>query len=101
MKLRVVALGHRMPAWVSAGWDDYARRLPRDFALELVALKPESRDSGKPVARIARRGSRAHRRGVQGRAAWSRSTSTGEAGQRGSSPTASRAGATTRATSRS
>ena len=22
MKLRVVALGHRMPAWVDAGWDD-------------------------------------------------------------------------------
>ena len=32
MKLRIVALGHRMPAWVDAGYDDYARRLPRDFA---------------------------------------------------------------------
>jgi 23S rRNA (pseudouridine1915-N3)-methyltransferase len=52
MKLRVVALGHRMPAWITAGWDDYARRLPRDFALELMVLKPESRDSGKPVARL-------------------------------------------------
>jgi 23S rRNA (pseudouridine1915-N3)-methyltransferase len=52
MKLRVVALGHRMPAWVNAGWDDYARRLPREFVLELVALKPESRDGGKPVAAL-------------------------------------------------
>lgn len=52
MKLRVVALGHRMPAWVSAGWDEYARRLPREFVLELIALKPESRDGGKPVARL-------------------------------------------------
>jgi 23S rRNA (pseudouridine1915-N3)-methyltransferase len=52
MNLRVVALGHRMPAWVTAGWDEYARRLPREFALELVALKPESRESGKPVARL-------------------------------------------------
>jgi 23S rRNA (pseudouridine1915-N3)-methyltransferase len=52
MKLRVVALGHRMPAWVTAGWDDYARRLPRDFALELVVLKPEARDGGKPLARL-------------------------------------------------
>ena len=41
-----------MPAWVSAGWDDYARRMPRDYALELVALKPESRGRGKPVARM-------------------------------------------------
>jgi 23S rRNA (pseudouridine1915-N3)-methyltransferase len=52
MNLRVVALGHRMPAWVTAGWDEYARRLPREFALELVALKPESRESGRPVARL-------------------------------------------------
>ena len=52
MKLRVVALGHRMPAWVAAGWDDYARRMPREFALELVELKPEPRDRGKPVPRL-------------------------------------------------
>ena len=52
MKLRVAALGHRMPSWVSAGWDDYARRMPREFTLELVALKPESRESGKPVAQL-------------------------------------------------
>jgi 23S rRNA (pseudouridine1915-N3)-methyltransferase len=52
MKLRVVALGHRMPAWVSAGWNDYARRLPREFALELVELKPEARASDKPVSRL-------------------------------------------------
>jgi len=52
MKLLVVALGHRMPAWVGAGWDDYARRLPREFALELVTVKPEPRNSGKPVAQL-------------------------------------------------
>ena len=52
MKLLVVALGQRMPAWVGAGWDDYARRLPREFALELVTIKPEPRDSGKPVAQL-------------------------------------------------
>jgi len=52
MKLRVVALGHRMPAWIVAGWDDYARRLPRDFALSLVELKPEPRDRGKSIAQL-------------------------------------------------
>jgi len=41
-----------MPAWVDAGWDEYARRMPREFALELVALKPEPRDRGKPVAQL-------------------------------------------------
>jgi 23S rRNA (pseudouridine1915-N3)-methyltransferase len=52
MKLRVVASGHRMPAWVTAGWDDYARRMPRAFPLVLVELKPEPRDRGKPVPQL-------------------------------------------------
>ncbi|HSS71509.1 MAG TPA: 23S rRNA (pseudouridine(1915)-N(3))-methyltransferase RlmH [Casimicrobiaceae bacterium] len=52
MKIRIVALGHRMPAWVTAGFDDYARRLPREFALELVELKPEPRDRGRSVEQV-------------------------------------------------
>jgi 23S rRNA (pseudouridine1915-N3)-methyltransferase len=52
VKLRLVAPGHRMPAWVSAGVDDYVRRLPRDFAFELVELKPEPRDRGRAVAQL-------------------------------------------------
>ena len=52
MNLRVVALGHRMPDWVSAGWSEYARRLPREFALQLVELKPEPRTRGKSVAQL-------------------------------------------------
>jgi len=43
----VVAVGTRMPAWVQAAWDDYARRLPPDCALELREIKPESRTGGK------------------------------------------------------
>lgn len=41
-----------MPAWVSAGWADYARRMPHEFALELTELKPAPREGGKPVARL-------------------------------------------------
>ena len=41
-----------MPGWVVAGWEDYARRLPREFALELVELKPEPRERGKPVPQL-------------------------------------------------
>ena len=52
LKLRVIALGHRMPAWVSAAWHDYARRMPREFALELVEIKPEPRASKKPVPQL-------------------------------------------------
>jgi 23S rRNA (pseudouridine1915-N3)-methyltransferase len=52
LKLRIVALGHRMPAWVSAGYDEYARRMPRELPLELVELKPEARDRGKLPAQL-------------------------------------------------
>ncbi|MBU6484500.1 MAG: 23S rRNA (pseudouridine(1915)-N(3))-methyltransferase RlmH [Betaproteobacteria bacterium] len=52
MRLCLVALGHRMPAWVSAGYEDYARRLPREFALALIELKPEPRDRGRTVGQM-------------------------------------------------
>ena len=49
MKLCVVAVGHRMPAWVDAGFGEYAGRMPREARIELKALKPAPR--GGPVAR--------------------------------------------------
>ena len=52
MKLAIVALGHRMPAWVAAGYAEYAGRLPRDWPLDLIELKPEPRDRGRSVAQI-------------------------------------------------
>ncbi len=52
MKLRIVALGHRMSAWEASGYAEYAKRLPHDYSVELVLLKPASRDSGKPAAQL-------------------------------------------------
>jgi 23S rRNA (pseudouridine1915-N3)-methyltransferase len=52
MKLRIVALGHKLPAWANAAYEDYARRMPREFALEMIELKPEARDRGKSVAQM-------------------------------------------------
>ena len=52
MRLRLCALGHRMPGWVADAYADYARRLPRDHALELVELKPAPRDRGRTVAQL-------------------------------------------------
>lgn len=54
MRIRLVALGHRMPGWVAEGYADYAKRLPRDYPLELVELKPEARDRGKSVEQLLR-----------------------------------------------
>ncbi len=43
MKLRLLAVGHKMPAWVEQGYAEYAKRLPADCALELVEIAPGHR----------------------------------------------------------
>lgn len=52
MRLRIVALGHRMPAWVNQAVADYTKRLPREFAFELVELKPAPRDRGRTIPQL-------------------------------------------------
>lgn len=52
MKLRIVALGHKLPSWADAAYDDYARRMPREFKIELVELKPAARNRGRSVAQM-------------------------------------------------
>lgn len=45
----LVAVGTRMPAWVEAGFDEFARRMPRDLPLQLIEVKAEPRTTGKTV----------------------------------------------------
>jgi 23S rRNA (pseudouridine1915-N3)-methyltransferase len=52
MRLRIVALGQRMPSWVTAAVADYAKRLPRETSFELVELKAAARDRGRTVAQM-------------------------------------------------
>jgi 23S rRNA (pseudouridine1915-N3)-methyltransferase len=39
MKFMVVAIGHRMPQWIDAGFAEYAGRMPREARIELLPLK--------------------------------------------------------------
>ncbi|MDA7418190.1 23S rRNA (pseudouridine(1915)-N(3))-methyltransferase RlmH [Xenophilus arseniciresistens] len=45
MRLRVVAVGQRVPDWAQTAWDDYAKRFPPELKLELRAVKTEPRGS--------------------------------------------------------
>lgn len=49
MKFVVIAVGNRMPSWVSDGFRTYAKRMPPRSKLELIEVKPEARTSGKTV----------------------------------------------------
>ncbi len=46
MKLLLVAVGQRLPAWADDAYQDYAKRFPPELKLELKAVKAEPR-SGK------------------------------------------------------
>ena len=43
MKISIVAIGLRQPAWVDAAVSDYLARFPADFKVELKELKAEAR----------------------------------------------------------
>jgi len=50
VKLLVVAVGQRQPAWADTAWSDFAKRFPPELRLELKALKAEPRNAGKTAA---------------------------------------------------
>jgi 23S rRNA (pseudouridine1915-N3)-methyltransferase len=52
MKLTLVAIGQRQPAWAEVAYEEFAKRFPPELRLELHALKAEPRTSGKPVAAL-------------------------------------------------
>ncbi len=52
MKLLILAVGHKMPDWITSGFNEYAKRMPREAKIELVEIKPEARNSGKTAAQI-------------------------------------------------
>ena len=45
MKLLLMAVGQRQPAWADAAYADFAKRFPPEMRLELKAVKAETRGS--------------------------------------------------------
>jgi len=53
MKLVLVAVGARMPAWADAAFAEYAKRMPPELRLELKAIKAEPRGTKSPAQLMA------------------------------------------------
>lgn len=51
LNLHLLAVGHRMPGWIDAGFEDYARRMPPDLPLRFTAIRPGHRAAGEDGAR--------------------------------------------------
>ena len=41
MRVTILSVGHKMPAWIQEGFHEYARRMPPEVRVELVELKPD------------------------------------------------------------
>jgi 23S rRNA (pseudouridine1915-N3)-methyltransferase len=58
MRVRVIAVGTRMPSWVRSACEEYLTRLRRSLAVALTEIEPASRrsyDAPRSIAREAER----------------------------------------------
>lgn len=51
MKICLIAIGQKMPAWAQTAFEDYAKRMPPEWKFECKALKAEPR-TGISTAKI-------------------------------------------------
>lgn len=54
MRIHLIAVGTRMPAWVRQGYEDYAGRLPHECSLRLIEIPPAKRGKQMTVAQAVR-----------------------------------------------
>lgn len=52
MRLIVAAVGHKMPAWIDTGFQEYAKRMPPDCRLVLKEIKPVERANNKSAESV-------------------------------------------------
>ncbi len=52
MRIRLIAVGTKMPNWVSEGFEEYRKRLNQDITLELVEIAAGKRGKNADVERI-------------------------------------------------
>ncbi len=52
MKIHLVAVGNRMPRWVSDAFGDYAKRFPPQCRLQLIEVSAGKRTKGADIPRL-------------------------------------------------
>src|SRR5690554_2110318 len=52
MRLQMIAVGQKMPAWVTAGFKEYSKRFPADMSLELVEIAAGKRGKNADIQRL-------------------------------------------------
>ena len=52
MQIHIIAIGNRMPSWIEAGYQEYAKRLPRECRLVLHEIPAGRRAKGADLRRL-------------------------------------------------
>ena len=52
MQITVIAVGHRMPAWIENGFKEYAKRMPSEWHFSLKELKPVERNGSRSAESV-------------------------------------------------
>lgn len=55
MKIRLLTITHNVPTWIEQGYEEYANRLPKPCALELIEIPAEKRTPQASLARLIKR----------------------------------------------
>jgi len=53
--LRILAIGTKMPSWINEGFQEYAKRFPPGWSLELCEIAAEKRGKNADIPRIIER----------------------------------------------
>ena len=54
MKVSLIAVGTKMPKWVTTAYGEYQKRLPKQCSLELIEVPARHRGKNADIARILR-----------------------------------------------
>lgn len=54
MQIHLISVGQKMPSWVKQGYDEYAKRMPRECELVLKEIPAGKRGKNSDIKRIVR-----------------------------------------------
>jgi len=52
MRFYILAVGNKMPSWITNGYLEYVKRLSNEFPIKLIEIKPEKRVNSKKIEQI-------------------------------------------------
>jgi len=55
MHIRILAVGTKMPTWITAGYEEYAKRFPSSCSLSLIEIPAEKRLKQSDIEQLTQR----------------------------------------------